>query len=280
MRSLISLLVVLVASVSAVAQDELRPVAPLVNETTIMVIHVRLDDQLMQTLCDKAKAFQKAMDKAHPTTGPTTSPAWTIADWYDRFDLAGGKDIYTLSYGAVQVTAIPLTSKLDTKAMLKVFNAQDASKSLPDAKDSGERFQSVGKRVGNLLVIGPRQSLAAVDTLAPAERPDLSKALAAMGNAPVKIAISPPEIVKMVIPTSLPANLGGYSTEPFTTGLRWLAIGIKADPALSADIVVQAADAKSAQAMLDTYNKAMAAYKESAKTPTSLRRRQLEGRWS
>lgn len=63
MRSLISLLVVLVASVSAVAQDELRPVAPLVNETTIMVIHVRLDDQLMQTLCDKAKAFQKAMDK-------------------------------------------------------------------------------------------------------------------------------------------------------------------------------------------------------------------------
>lgn len=164
--------------------------------------------------------------------------------------------------------------------MLKVFNAQDASKSLPDAKDSGERFQSVGKRVGNLLVIGPRQSLAAVDTLAPAERPDLSKALAAMGNAPVKIAISPPEIVKMVIPTSLPANLGGYSTEPFTTGLRWLAIGIKADPALSADIVVQAADAKSAQAMLDTYNKAMAAYKESTKTPTSLRRRQLEGRWS
>jgi hypothetical protein len=127
------------------------------------------------------------------------------------------------------------------------------------------RFQSVGKRVGNLLVIGPRQSLEGVDNFTPADRLDLSKALAAMGDAPVKIAVSPPEIMKMLMPTSLPANMGGYSTEPFTTGLRWLAIGVKADPALSADIVVQAADAKSAQAMLDTYNKAMASYKESAK---------------
>ena len=269
MRTLMSLLAVLVASVSAFAEDELRPVASLIDESTIMVMHVRLDEKVIQVVSDKAKVFQDAMNKAHPTTQPTTSPVSIIRDWYDSFNKAGGQEIYTVSGPIISnLTAIPLTSKFDIKAMLKVFNAQDDSKSLPDTSDQKElmtrQFQPVGKRVGNLLVIGPRRCLAAVDDITPADRHDLAKAFAAVGDAPVKIAFSPSEITKKAIPATLPADLGGYSTEPFTSGLRWLAIGIKIDPALSAEMVVQAADAKSGQAMLDTYTKAMAAYKETA----------------
>lgn len=268
MRTLISLAAVLVISVPVVAEDELRPVASLVNEGTLTVTHVRMDEKLIQTLFDKAKAFQKAMDKAHPTKQPASAPSWIIADWCDRFDLAGGKEIYFVTTPTIgQVTAIPLNAKLDIPKMLKVFNAQDASKSVPEAKDSGQRamqqFQTVGKRVGNLLVIGPRQAVSAMDNFTPAAREDLSKAFTAMGDAPVKIVICPPQIMMKLMPASLPANLGGYSSEPFTTGLRWIAISVKADSALSVDLVVQAADAKSAQAMLDTYNKAMQFYKDS-----------------
>ena len=267
MRTLISLLAVLVASVSAFAEDELRPVAPLIDESTLMVMHVRLDEKAIQVATDKAKAFQDAMTKAHSTTQPANSPVSIIRDWYDSFNKAGGKEIFIVN-GPIfgNLTAIPLTSKFDTKAILKVFNAQDDSKPLPDTSDQKElmtrRFQPVGKRVGNLLVIGSRGGLAAVDDITPADRHDLAKAFAAVGDAPVKIVFCPSEIIKKAMSATLPADLGGYSTEPFTTGLRWLAVGIKIDPAISANLVVQAADAKSAQAMLDTYTKAMVSYKE------------------
>lgn len=263
-----SLLAVLVASVSAFAEDELRPVAPLIDESTLMVMHARLDEKAIQVVIDKAKAFQDAMNKSHPTTQPA-SPASIIRDWYDSFNKAGGKEIYFVTSPITgNLTAIPLTSRFDIKAMLKVFNAQDDSRPLPDTSDQKEltmrQFQPVGKRVGNLLVIGPRRSLATVDDIAPADRHDLAKAFAALGDAPAKMVFSPSEIVKKAMPATMSADLGGYSTEPFKDGLRWLAVGIKIDPAISANMVVQAADAKSGQAMLDTFSKAMASYKETA----------------
>ena len=76
-------------------------------------------------------------------------------------------------------------------------------------------------------------------------RPGVGEALAAGGDAPIRLAIVPGRpalrLIEETLPT-LPDSLGGGPIEPITRGMRWAAIGLAIDPKPVVRAVVRGTD--------------------------------------
>src|SRR5262249_52802253 len=107
---------------------------------------------------------------------------------------------------------------------------------------------------GEFLIGGTARALKRLSGLKPVERPELADAFDRLGDAAVKLVVTPNEHLRRAVgelaPT-LPREVGGAPSAALTRGLRWLAVGADAPPGASFRVVIQANDEASAVALRD-----------------------------
>lgn len=131
---------------------------------------------------------------------------------------------------------------------------------LPKGKDANpkqlqELLEELGVRIesGELhgaIVLGADETLKRLAANPGAANPDLAKALAAAGDAALRLAVSPTDDTRRGLRESLPPlpqELGGLSGAELTDSFGWLAAGLNLPPKLSLQITLQAKDARAAQ---------------------------------
>jgi len=130
----------------------------------------------------------------------------------------------------------------------------------PAGKDARpEAFQELLKAHGHrtsaemmhgALVVGLENTLDRVRQNKGLARPDLAKALAAAGDAALRLAVSPSDDTRRGLKESLPAlppELGGISGAELADGFGWLSAGVNPPPKLSLHVTIKARDARAAQ---------------------------------
>lgn len=111
------------------------------------------------------------------------------------------------------------------------------------------------------VFFGPQSALARLKVTAGGDVSEqLVAALTAAGDGAVQQIILPTKDQRRVIAEampSLPPELGGGSTEPFTQGLEWIAVGIQSPPDLALRLTVQARDEETAAEQQAVIEKAL-----------------------
>jgi len=245
-----------VSAVSAAEKDEdvLAEIAPLLAEGHFAVVRI---DVAAVDLDAVIKELDDALVKAG---GDKLSTNTSYLDFKQRkadFTKAGGKALYVLMGEPTgQYMVITMDKKNDPAALAKVFEAT-LIKAGPAATEMNEQWQTVAKVHTGLLLLGMRR---VVDNAVPADpvaRPDLAKAMAAAGDAPVAVAIVPPQkMVKMLVDQmpNLPEELGGGPTAPLGQ-IAWASIGVSPSKKTPVTVTVKCESAKAAKdlkTLLDT----------------------------
>jgi hypothetical protein len=117
-------------------------------------------------------------------------------------------------------------------------------------KEHGHRTSA--EMLHGAMVVGLEDSLTRVRQNKGVPRPDLAKALAAAGDAALRLAVSPSDDTRRALKESLPKlppELGGIPGGELADGFSWLSAGASAPPKLSLQVTLQAKDARSAQQM-------------------------------
>src|SRR5262245_33526563 len=256
MRKLLALLFVTAIAVPVWAADKFDPearakvIAPFLDNQTIGVGHVdvtRLSvERIASAIGEVGKIEAAELEK----------PKKETADWLAAFTKAGGKEIYVvlstrdILAGNEPFFVIPLSEQANEEALGKLMASN------PRIKHT---------QIGKALVIGSEATLDRVREIKPSERPDLAKAFAAAGDTTAQFLLLPSEdnrkVVEQMLPT-LPKDLGGGATKPFTRGIQWSAVGLDGPPKISAKLVVQAPDAAAAKELKTAFADLAKALKE------------------
>src|SRR5262245_32799845 len=190
-------------------------VAPYLDEQTVIVLRVdlaRVDaDAYFAKLAGVWKGGAKELDGLKQTLGQA------LAD----FTKAGGKDLYLVFSLADLMSGpfvvVPLEAGADEKAIGKALSA-----ALPD-------FHGQGEKIGSALVVAPKTVRDRLRDLKPAQRPEVTRAFAAAGDAVVHALLLPTDdmrrVVEEMLPT-LPKEIGGGPGTALSRGLLWAAVAV------------------------------------------------------
>ena len=178
------------------------------------------------------------------------------------FAAAGGQHVYVVwdsehaALGAVLVT--PLREGANAARLTELLQSQPSPQ---------QATSEVGKALltGNPIVIEAVRKRFAAATAAggkpPAERPDLTAAFAAAGDAPFRLALIPGEAARKLLAEAslppLPPQFGGGDPAAIARGVRWLTLAAHQKPAVAITLTIEAADAASATRLTDLLKKAI-----------------------
>ena len=217
-------------------------VAPFMDATTYGVMHVDLTRV-------KAGPAIDLLARIIPNLGPERGEVeQKLSRLLDTYSAAGCKEAYftinlaQLGPDVPGYVILPLGDNADVEALMEFAPRPSRGGSADD----------VSKRVGNVLVLGGPNMMARLDSLQPEERPALEKAFEAAGDTVAQLLIVPPahvgKVLEAMMPT-LPEQIGGGSTEVFTRGIKWAAVGVNSPPDTSVRLVIQSEDAQVAGAL-------------------------------
>src|SRR5271157_1002785 len=176
----------------------------------------------------------------------------TIAPWFAALRKAGAKEIYLLGILPEVLSPstspfpiiVPLGEGADARAIGQLLCGGGSVK--------GPVTLPTCAMVHNAVFAGTNEALERVRQLKPVEHPELAAALAILGDTGAELVLTPSadtrRVVEEMLPI-LPKELGGGPITGFTRGLLWTAAGLSPDPEPRFQIVVQAKDAESAQAL-------------------------------
>jgi hypothetical protein len=251
MRSWIVLTVLLTAPAPLHAQAGAAPpaaVASVLGEEVFAVLHVDL------TRADIAALLPHVIGKMadeDDVRGTITA----VSGWTDALKKAGAKDLYVLLDAAdmpgLPVLAVPLTSGADGRVIAGVLLG--AGTASPLKLPASETIRDV-------VVAGSRGAVARIGNTPPAARPELAQALAATGDATIRIAIVPSTTQRRAFEESLPnlpAELGGGPITTVTRGLLWASLALAPGPEPKLRGLLQARDAGSATALQKPFQDAL-----------------------
>jgi len=239
-----------VAAADGDAGARARTIAPFLDEQTFAVVRLDL------TAVDAAAVLKEfgpfgGIDAAGAKDLQTSADGW-LAD----FKKAGGRDVYLVFSLAdtpdFPFLIVPLPDGSDAKALAALFNVHAGL------------FQG-GEKLGDVVFAGSPVARDRLRSLKPAERPELARALAAVGDGAAQMAIiPPPHLVRVfdeMMPV-LPKEVGGGSSKTLTRGVKWAALGLDAPPKMALRLTVQSADAAAARALKGALAKALKALGE------------------
>ena len=241
--SLLSLLCLwLVLPVAGQAKDLLVDIAPLLTAQHMAVVRAdvaSLDVEAGFQWLDEA-AKKAGMEKFSENKN-FIELKFLVSD----FTQAGGRVLYVL-LGGGELAAVTLGEKADTAALAEMFGAKFIQAG--PAATGNERFGVVAMRHAGLLLIGQRATLDRAIAAEPVERPDLAKAMAAAGDAPLTMAVVLPRamIQQMMDQPKLPDELGGGETAPLGQ-LEWGAVSVTAPPKISCRVTISCESADGAK---------------------------------
>jgi prepilin-type processing-associated H-X9-DG protein len=219
-------------------------VAPFVDGQTILV--ARLDaaavdfgavEAWVKQAAGPAGAESVRLDALHAGIGRLTTAQ---AD----FQKAGGRAIYIVvsfgdTPGGLAFVVAPLEHGADAKAIEKVLNTW--------SPDPATHAATIGKSV--VLPFG--DALARLEHFKPTPRPELAKAFAEGGDAPLVAAIIPSEQVRRVVEAispRLPPDTGGGPVTVLTRGLMSGSVAVRLPPQPGVRVVIDSQDADAANA--------------------------------
>jgi len=235
-----------------------EPVAPFVDENTFLVARVdlrRTDPAAIEAwIDDLAKNAHGDPDAAKDFAQDMAGARQAIGGWMTAFTKAGGRQLYLvmnlldLPNPAIVVT---VADGADIQAIKELFAPT------PPGGGAGHSYGVAPKgpraeQIGQVVVVAPEATLRRFHESKPADRPDLSTALATAGDATIAVALAPPPDTRRVVEESMPAlppELGGGPAIALTRGLRWISLGIHLPPDPSIHLIIRAQDVESAKAL-------------------------------
>ncbi|MBN1911742.1 MAG: DUF1559 domain-containing protein [Pirellulales bacterium] len=229
-----------------------KAIAPFVDEQTIAVAHVDLRrvnlgtvfgelGQISSTVSpDLAAEFYRQGGQGLAMATGTMASIMAV----------GGGEFYAVVSTADQpadngkglaFVCIPVTKTTNDEALFQMY------------KSANKHAFEAHRRIGDMLVIGSEKTLTRLASQKPYPRPELEKAFAEVGDTTAQYVLLPPEYARRVIremmPT-LPKKLGGGPSSVLTDGLRWAAVSVDLQSAITVRAVVQSTDARAAGALL------------------------------
>jgi hypothetical protein len=216
------------------AAAEARVVAPLVNAETVAVVHVDFSRVAIEPIAAWAGRI------LGESGGELPKPSQEMAKQVDAFRRAGGKDFYAVvSLGGEGLVPrvrimVPIDPHKDEKALRATLGIH------PDSI----------RRVGDTLVIRSNYRTPSTTEFPPAERPELTAALAAAGDAPVQAVLIPPASARRVIEElvpQLPKEVDDGPGTVLTHGITWVAASMDLPPQAALRVVVKSQDAQAAR---------------------------------
>jgi hypothetical protein len=242
---------VAMAAATLTAQDRFDPaaaakaVAPYLDEQTIAVAEA----DLRRIDFDAGRNFIAELMGAGPNEqAQLQQPAKAIAEWAGRLQQAGGGELFV----AISLADFPNAPPLLVAPVAPQGNPDQVAELLQQFVRTPH--WKVQKARGAVLAGSPA-ALERIASQPPAARPNLTPALAATGNAPVRLVVVPSDDMRRVLQEMLPplpAELGGASGRQLADGLLWLAASLQPPPDLEARIVSQAANAEAAAKLRET----------------------------
>jgi hypothetical protein len=236
-RCVVVACLLLVASPGIAAEKpDAAAVAPFVERDTIAVVHV-----------DLSRVYFAPLKSLVNVISPDSSKEVSLfeaeaSDRIAQLRRAGLKDVFgVVSLGGRSLfphalLAVPDAARVDRTAVAAALGLQ--------ANDSC-------RQVGDGLAIVAPAPCQPGD-IHSANRPELADALKEAGDAPIRIAIIPPDSSRRVIEElmpQLPEQVGGGASTIITHGIRWAAIAVDASPSLSIRIRIKAQDSAAAEAL-------------------------------
>jgi hypothetical protein len=206
-----------------------KAIAPVVEEGTILVVHIDLSRALPRPIL----GFLSLIRLIRPFD------MWEGHE--SGLSQAGIKELYLIAPSAVfavqqprMLVAIPVSSVEQEMAVRTNLRLRDDE----------------ARRVGGFLLIG--NTLPPPKTFRVTDRPELTAAFEAAGDTAAQVLLIPPADTQRVVDElwpQLPPELGGGPSSVLTRGIRWAAAGIDVSPHKSLRLVVKSADAQAAEAL-------------------------------
>ena len=239
MRTMFSVALLFLVGLSARAADvaadlHLQAIAPYVNDETFLVGHVdvaRVDIDLVCSFLEKMGIKGNDIDKTKAVASLAKS----------TFLKAGGKDIHVLMNWANPLEELLMVVPLGEDAQAGTLTS--LMKQIP-----GVQVQTWNPSSGSALLVAPKKGLARMRGFKAQAVPSLAQAFAAVGDGSAVAVFVPPFALKRAfveLHPVLPKEIGGGNAAALD--FQWAVVRLDAATELSAKIVVQAADAKSAQ---------------------------------
>jgi hypothetical protein len=234
--------IMLFAITRVVADDKFDPtarantIAPYIDEATFLVAHVDVSkikvDSVMDMFSrnmpnDKEEILQAKMGMQHAM---------------DLFTKTVGNEFYFAIRADIRdpvLFVVPVGEKFDLQSV-----------------EQNPMFQPLlrefsFKRAGNVVLgtMANSPALSRLDKITPDKRPELTQAFETAGDSAIQALLLPPKYFRRIIEETmpqLPKEIGGGSTGVVTKGLSWAALGVNFAPQLTARLLVQTPDARSA----------------------------------
>jgi len=229
----------------AAARAAVAPVEPFIDGQTILV--ARLD-----TAAVDLGAVENWMKQAAQPPGPGAGRFLEgLHDGIGRlttaqadFKKAGGRLLYVVvsfgdTPGGMAFVVAPIENGADAKAIEKVLSSWSS--------DPAVHAATISKAV--VLPFG--DALARLEHFTSAPRPELAKAFAEAGDAPLSAAIIPSEQVRRVVEAmtpKLPKDVGGGPITVLTRGMMTGSVAVRLPPQPSVRVVIHSQDADAANA--------------------------------
>jgi hypothetical protein len=217
-------------------------IAPFIDDDTIAVAHV----DLSRTDVDKWFALATAFV---PARAPLPQVKEFSRQYLEAVRRVGGRDLYLV----VSLADVPESAGAgrDYGPFAVIPLARQPKE---DALGPFQGERTVAEKIGDVLFIGRRGTRERLATATPRRRPELGRALQAVGESEVKLVVIPGSdrrrVVEELMPT-LPAQLGGGPTTILTRGALWAALGADASPQPALRLVIQSQTADAARALRD-----------------------------
>jgi hypothetical protein len=255
------------AEAAAVASD--KAILPYIDDDTFIVARLdveKVDQDELQKLMEKAlDAMFKKLNVPAQAIGQAKAQALQgvgqAKQWLTDLGQAGGKHVYILMDTNIGNDTPP-------SIVVPFENAEDTSKIQGILTRNGGQEQAV--EAGKAVVYArPDQVERLQKRIAPdakpSARPDLAKAFAAAGDAPLRVAYVPGESARKWIeekaPT-LPAMLGGGDSKVLSRGVKYASIAMVQKPQSIAKVSVHCTDAEQAKKFAETVTMGVGAAKE------------------
>ncbi|QEH33889.1 hypothetical protein OJF2_24210 [Aquisphaera giovannonii] len=176
-----------------------------------------------------------------------------VGTWIDALRKAGAGDVYVLfdlpdlSRGpsSPPSVVVPLPEGADAKAIGDLFRRGGPA--------NGPAWEA-SEVVHGAVFAGTRARLERVRKSAASARPELSEAMASLGDSVADLVVIPSadtrRVLEEMIP-ALPSELGGGPITSLTRGIPWAAAGLSAGEEPRIQIIVRGQDAAALKAMAD-----------------------------
>jgi hypothetical protein len=245
----------------AARADDLRAraIAPFVDADVIAIGRLDLTKVDVDTLAHRLIADQESAAEA----------AQAVAPWFAALRKAGAREIYLLlalpdvmsPSGSPPPVIVPPSEGADAKAIGELLCGAGPVK--------GPVAWPTCATIHQAVFAGTNEALERARLANPAERPELTTALAAVGDTAGELLLLPSADARRVLEETLPnvpRELGGGPITSVSRGLAWAAIGLTQDPEPSLRCIVQGKDAASAKALNELGKNTVQLLRQSALT--------------